>query len=140
MRELKARIKGEMSEEELDRRKSEKYIKTKKVPVILKFKHKDGGVVKFKATKIVKDKEPHYFVEDDVLPEEENSPKQDLNSKDDNLQGKSTAQNGCGKLISKGAYSFNCGEKSKAGNIQLCKECKEQDISALNLNGGKNGN
>lgn len=35
---------------------SPSYIKTKKIPVELKFKRKDGSIVKIKATKIVRDR------------------------------------------------------------------------------------
>jgi len=33
---------------------------------------------------------------------------------------------GCGKKVTRGAYTFKCGDESKSGKIQLCKECKEQ--------------
>ena len=31
---------------------------------------------------------------------------------------------GCGKEVTRGAYSFTCGEFSRAGKTQLCPECK----------------
>jgi len=34
-------------------------------------------------------------------------------------------EKGCGAYESKGAYTFTCGESSRAGNIQLCKKCKQ---------------
>ncbi len=37
---------------------------------------------------------------------------------------KDTMKEGCGKYETKGAYTFTCGESSKAGKLQLCKECK----------------
>ena len=42
------------SKEVKDRDYSIKFIKTKKIPIILKFKRKDGSTMKIKATKIVK--------------------------------------------------------------------------------------
>ena len=32
---------------------------------------------------------------------------------------------GCKKEVTKGAYTFKCGDMSKKGKVQLCKECKE---------------
>ena len=32
-------------------------------------------------------------------------------------------EKGCGKYYTRGAYTFTCGESSKAGKIQYCKEC-----------------
>lgn len=32
---------------------------------------------------------------------------------------------GCEKTTGRGAYSFICGHKSRAGNILLCKQCRD---------------
>lgn len=31
---------------------------------------------------------------------------------------------GCKKEVTRGAYTFECGEVSRAGNMQLCMGCK----------------
>lgn len=43
------------SKKHKDRDYSIKYIKTKKIPVEIELKRKDGKIIKIKATKIVKD-------------------------------------------------------------------------------------
>ena len=38
---------------------------------------------------------------------------------------------GCGKEVTRGAYTFKCGNETKSGEIQLCKECREQPKKCL---------
>lgn len=43
-----------------------------------------------------------------------------------------TRKEGCENYETRGAYSFKCGEISKSGKVQLCKECRKME--------SKNGN
>jgi len=36
-------------------------------------------------------------------------------------------KDGCEKEVTRGAYSYTCGEISRAGNVQLCSFCKKQN-------------